>query len=77
VEGRRLSVYFLYLAWRLQKRVVTLVVTGNTTSGKVFRCQRMSPSWKHRLSVDRKSMGLTVAERSCKDADYRCVFPSI
>jgi hypothetical protein len=27
---------FLYLAWRLWKSVVTLVVTGNTISGRVF-----------------------------------------
>jgi hypothetical protein len=27
-ERRRLSVYFLYLAWRLWKSVVTLAVTG-------------------------------------------------
>jgi hypothetical protein len=26
----------LYLAWRLWKSVVTLAVTGNTNSGKVF-----------------------------------------
>jgi hypothetical protein len=30
VERRRLSVYFLYLAWRLWKSVVTLAVTGIT-----------------------------------------------
>jgi hypothetical protein len=36
-RGRsRLSVYFLYLAWRLWKSVVTLAVTGNTISGRVF-----------------------------------------
>jgi hypothetical protein len=28
---------FLYLTWRLWKSVVTLVVTGNTISGGVFR----------------------------------------
>jgi hypothetical protein len=36
VERSRLSVYFLYLAWRLWKSVVTLAVTGNTVSGRVF-----------------------------------------
>jgi hypothetical protein len=36
VERRRLSVYFLYLAWRLWKSVVTLAVTGNTISGRSF-----------------------------------------
>jgi hypothetical protein len=41
VERRRLSVYFLYLAWRLWKSVVTLAVTGNIISGWVVRRQRV------------------------------------
>jgi hypothetical protein len=36
---RRLSVYFLYLAWRLWKSVVTLAVSGNTISGRDFIVQ--------------------------------------
>jgi hypothetical protein len=49
VERRRLCVYFLYLAWRLWKSVVTLAVTGNTISGRVVRRQRMLVSREHRL----------------------------
>jgi hypothetical protein len=37
VERRRLSVFFLYLAFGLWKSVVTLAVTGDTVSGRVFR----------------------------------------
>jgi hypothetical protein len=32
----RLSVYFLYLAWRLWKSVVTLAVKGNTVSCRLL-----------------------------------------
>jgi hypothetical protein len=31
----------LYLAWRVSKGVVTLAVTGNTISGRVFPFQRV------------------------------------
>jgi hypothetical protein len=37
VERSRLSVFFLYLALRLWKSVVTLAVTENTIFGRVFR----------------------------------------
>jgi hypothetical protein len=73
VERRRLCVFFLYLAWRLWKSVVTLAVTGNT----IFRSS-CSASEDARVSgassvLDRKSMGHTVAERSWKDADFVCI----
>jgi hypothetical protein len=51
VERRRLSVYFLYLAWRLWKSVVTLAVTGNTISGRVVQRQRVLMSEWHRLPL--------------------------
>jgi hypothetical protein len=51
VERRRLCVYFLYLARRLWKSVVTLAVTGNTISGRVVWRQRMLSSREHRLSL--------------------------
>jgi hypothetical protein len=51
VERRRLSVYFLYLAWRLWKSVVTLAVTGNTISGRVFRRYRVTVFQRHRLPL--------------------------
>jgi hypothetical protein len=41
----------LYLAWRLWKSVVTLVVTGNTISGRVFRRQRVPEFGRHRLPL--------------------------
>jgi uncharacterized membrane protein len=51
VERRRLSVYFLYLAWRLWKSVVTLAVTGNTVSGRVFRRYRVTVFQRHRHAL--------------------------
>jgi hypothetical protein len=51
VEKRRLSVYFLYLAWRLWKSVVTLAVTGNSISGRVVRRQRVPVFEGHRLPL--------------------------
>jgi hypothetical protein len=39
----------LYLAWRLWKSVVTLVVTGNTISGRIFLFQRVPEFQRHRL----------------------------
>jgi hypothetical protein len=41
----------LYLAWRLWKSVVTLAVTGNTISGRVFRHQRVPEFQRHRLPL--------------------------
>jgi hypothetical protein len=75
VERRRLSVYFLYLAWRLWKSVVTLAVTGNTISGRVVRRQRVNLDiMVASIAVDRKSMGHTVGERWWKDADFLCIY---
>jgi hypothetical protein len=45
------SVYFLYLAWRLWKSVVTLAVTGNTFSGQVFRRQRVPVFQSQRMQL--------------------------
>jgi hypothetical protein len=42
VEGRRLSECFPYLACRLRKNVVTLAVTGNTISRRIFRNCRVT-----------------------------------
>jgi hypothetical protein len=52
---------------------VTLAVTEKTISGRVSRRQRVSVFQKHRLSVDRKSMGHTVAEQSLNEADFLCI----
>jgi hypothetical protein len=51
---------------------VTLAVTGNTNSGRVFQRQRVLVLGAS-IAVDRKSMGHTVAERSWKDADFVCI----
>jgi hypothetical protein len=57
----------LYLAWRLWKSVVTLAVTGNTISGRVFRRQRVPEfmgidcRWPE---VDGTYDGWSVVERS-------------
>jgi hypothetical protein len=50
---------------------VTLAVTRNTifdSSSVVGGCQFSEAS----IAVHRKSVGHTVAERSCKDADFLC-----
>jgi hypothetical protein len=41
----------LYLAWRLRKRVLTLAVTGNTNTGRVFRRQRVLEIQRHRMPL--------------------------
>jgi hypothetical protein len=71
VEGSRILVYFLYLTGRLWKCIVTFAVTGNTIFGPVSvvgGCQLSEAS----TAVHLKSMEHTVAERSCKDADFLC-----
>jgi hypothetical protein len=65
-------VYFLYLALRLWKSVVTLAVKGNTISGRVFDVTGESVSWAS-SAVDRKSMGHTVGELQWKDPDFLCI----
>jgi hypothetical protein len=55
-------VYFLYLAGRLWKSVVTLAVSGNTISGRVFRALQSDSSSEASTAFDRKSMGHTVGE---------------
>jgi hypothetical protein len=72
VLRRRLSVYFLYLAWRLWRSVVTLAVTRNTISNRLLRRQRMPMFELHRLALTGVD-GHTVAELSWKDADFLCI----
>jgi glutamine phosphoribosylpyrophosphate amidotransferase len=67
-------VYFLYLALRLRKSVVTLAVTGNTTFGLVFTSSEDAGVSGASIAVDRKSMGHTVADRSSNEADFLCIF---
>jgi hypothetical protein len=52
---------------------VTLAVTGNTISGRVFGVRKVPDVLRASIAVDRKSMGHTVAERSWKDADFVCI----
>jgi hypothetical protein len=54
--GRRTKPTFcvflaLYLAWRLWKSVVTLAVTRNTNSGRVYWRQRVPVFQRHRLPL--------------------------
>jgi hypothetical protein len=74
VERSRLSVYFLYLAWRLWKSVVTLAVTGNTISGRVFRRQRVPVFQRHRLPLTGSRWDIRwLSSRGTKPTF--CVFP--
>jgi hypothetical protein len=73
VSGGGKTLFFVYLAWRLRKSVLTLAVRGNTISGRVVRRQRVPVFKEHRYAVDRKSMGHTVGERWWKNVVF-CVF---
>jgi hypothetical protein len=52
---------------------VTLAVKGNTISGRFFLFQRVPEFERHRLAVDRKSMGHKMADRSSNEADFLCI----
>jgi hypothetical protein len=69
VERRRLSVYFLYLAMRLWKSVVTLAVKGNTYFRSGCSASEGACISVATFAFDRKSMGHTVGERSWNAAD--------
>jgi hypothetical protein len=73
VERRRLSVYFVYLAWRLWKSVVTLAVTGNTISGRVFRRYRVTVFQRHRLPLTGSRWDIRLVSYSGKTPTF-CVF---
>jgi hypothetical protein len=76
VERRRLSVYFLYLAWHMViwKSVVTLAVTGNTISGRVFRRYRVTVFQRHRLLLTGSRRDIRWVSYSGKTPTF-CVFP--
>jgi hypothetical protein len=63
---------FLYLAWRLWKSVVTLAVTGNTISGRVFGVTGDGVS-EASTAVDQKSTGHTFGELYGYDANFLCI----
>jgi hypothetical protein len=66
----------LYLAWRLRKSVVTLAVTGNTTTGRVSRRQRVPEIRRHRLPLKRSRRDIRwLIGRRTKPTF--CVFPVI
>jgi hypothetical protein len=52
---------------------VTLAVTGNTISGRVFSASEGAGVSEASTAVDRKSMGHTVADRSSNEADFLCI----
>jgi hypothetical protein len=76
VERRRLSVYFLYLGstWWLCKSVVTLAVTGNTISGRVFRRFRVTVFQWHRLLLTGSRRDIRWVSEREKTRTF-CVFP--
>jgi hypothetical protein len=53
---------------------VTLAVTGNTISGRVFRFHEGAGVSEASTAVDRKSMGHKMADRSSNEADFLCIF---
>jgi hypothetical protein len=74
VERRRHSVYFLYLAWRLWKSVVTLTVTGNTISSRVVWRQIVSVYRRHRMSLTGSRWDIRWVSGRGKTPTF-CVFP--
>jgi hypothetical protein len=74
VERRRLSVYFLYLAWRLWKSVVTLAVTENTISSRVVWHQIVSVYRRHRMSLTGSRWDIRWVSGRGKTPTF-CVFP--
>jgi hypothetical protein len=52
---------------------VTLAVTENTISGRVFMATENASNSEASAAVDRKSMGHTVADRSSNEADFLCI----
>jgi hypothetical protein len=63
----------LYLAWRLWKGVVTLVVHGEYYFRSGFQdFDGAGVSWAS-TAVDRKSMGHRMADRSSNEADFLCI----
>jgi hypothetical protein len=49
VSCRGITRIFVYLAWRLWRRVLRLAVRGNSISGRVVRRQRVPVFEGHRL----------------------------
>jgi hypothetical protein len=76
VEKRRLSVYFEYLGftWRIWKRVVSLAVTGNTISGRVFRRYKVTVFQRHRLLLTGSRLDIRLVSYSGRTPTF-CVFP--
>jgi hypothetical protein len=74
VERHRLSVYFLYLAWRLWKSVVTLAVTRNTASGCVIQRHRVPTYQYHRLPLSGSRWDIRWVSGGGKTPTF-CVFP--
>jgi hypothetical protein len=75
VERRRLSVYFLYLAWRLWKSVVTLTVTvGILFPVGWFRSQSVPVFQWHRLLFTRSRWDIRWLSGRGKTPTF-CVFP--
>jgi hypothetical protein len=64
----------LYLAWRLWKSVVTLAVTGNTISGRVFRRHRVTVFQGHRVPLTGSRRDIRLVSYSGKTPTF-CVFP--
>jgi hypothetical protein len=67
VIGRGDAWPFVYFAWRLWKRVLTLATEGDTVSGQGVESQRVPLFELASIAVDRKSMEHTVIERSWKN----------
>jgi hypothetical protein len=51
---------------------VTLAVTGNTISGRVYSASEGDSVSEASIAVEGKSIGHTVADRSWIDADILC-----
>jgi hypothetical protein len=64
---------FVYLAWRLWKSVLRLLVRGNSISRLDVRRQRVPVFEKHRLPSTAGLWHMTIGEQSLNNV-YFCVF---
>jgi hypothetical protein len=70
VSCRGKTPIFVYLAWRLWKSALRLLVSGNITSRRDVRRQRVPVFEKYRLPSTGSRRGHALGEQSLKNADF-------
>jgi hypothetical protein len=73
VERSRISVYFLYLAWRFKEKCCDACGDGEYYFRSGFPASEGAGVSEASIAVDRKSIGHTVADRSWNEAEFLCI----